>query len=46
MRISFPRGDEARWVDERRDWRRVREVERLRAMELRPEISSSRALSS
>ncbi len=46
MRISFPRGEEARWVDARRLWRREREVERFMAMVLRPDISSSRALSS
>jgi len=46
VKKSFPRGEEERRLDWRRDCRRERDVERLRAMDVRPEISSSRAFSS
>lgn len=45
-RISFPSGDAARRVEARRACRSVRELPKLCAMELRPEISSSSAFSS
>lgn len=46
MKNNFPKGEDDRWVEASRFWRREREVERLSAMDSKPEISSSRDLSS